>query len=304
MPSVQVLSFIGLNPFYAFLDESLHFKPIQPYDSYQYGIALGGLEMDLLTLTHYFSLFPRGGTLAPLKTIIDKGEQPSLPPQSTIDTTITVAPTEYTELVHAIISDRLSGVNQFGLKSNLNLTAKGYGVKTGTSRDFHDSWVVGYTGDFVVGVWVGNSENTALAQVSGESGAGAIWHDVMEYMLASPYNARTEIKSSHLTRIPFDNSDEWGLSSDDIPSVRNLLTSNQLVLSIHTGDRFELTNDTSIPLRARTEVLWSINGESFGTHKEIKFSPTKSGNYEITAYDATSNTREIIPITVVNSEQR
>ena len=298
VPSVQILSYIGLTKFYAFLDGVFHFKPIQPYESYQYGIALGGLEMDLLTLTHYFTLFSRGGTLAPLKIIRDQGRQPALPPQSNIDKMVTVAPEQYVELVQAIISDRLTGVNQFGLNSTLNLTTNEYGVKTGTSRDFHDSWVVGYTKDFVVGVWIGNSENTALAQVSGQSGAGAVWHDVMEYLLASPYNKHTPLTYSHIKRIHIGNSDEWGLANDDVEITTHLLEDKQLILSIHNGDVFELTPHISIPLKARTDVQWSANGENIGIGIEIHFKPTTPGTYEISAFDPKTQKKEIIPIQI------
>ena len=53
-------------------------------------------------------------------------------------------------------------------------------VKTGTTTDWRDNWTVGYTPDLVGGVWVGNADNTPMLGVSGVSGAGPIWRDVME----------------------------------------------------------------------------------------------------------------------------
>ena len=57
VPTVKTLEFIGLESFDEFLENDLNFTPIQSLDSYQYGIALGGLEMDLLTLSNFFTLF-------------------------------------------------------------------------------------------------------------------------------------------------------------------------------------------------------------------------------------------------------
>jgi penicillin-binding protein 1C len=145
VPTVKVLEYIGLTNFYEFLSGPLAFEPLQNYENYQYGIALGGLEMDLLTLTHYFTVFPKMGTLEPLKILKDEPENFSLPPQSHITQKQIVADKKFIQLIHTILSDRFSGVDQFGLESNLNIETKEYGVKTGTSRDFHDSWVVGYT---------------------------------------------------------------------------------------------------------------------------------------------------------------
>ncbi len=300
VPSVKVLEYIGLGPFYQFLNEKLSFTPIQPYDSYQYGIALGGLEMDLLTLTHYFSIFPRMGTIAPLHTYTGDFTTPdSLPPQSQITGVTSVAEPQFTQLVHAIISDRLTGVEQFGLKSNLNLTTPFYAVKTGTSRDFHDSWVVGYTNDFVVGVWVGNSENEALTQVTGQSGAGAIWHDVMEYLAETSYYTNTPISLDKIERIPMHQSLEWGLE-DEVPSNHeNLLLDTRLITKPHDGDTFEYTRDTVIPLESRTPVTWSINGTILEANTpSARFTPETTGRYEISATDAVTGQTEYVRITI------
>jgi len=302
VPTVKTLEYIGLDNFYGFLNDQLRFEPIQDYDSYQYGIALGGLEMDLLTLTHYFTVFPTLGYLSPLKMVNGSQENFDLPPQSQITDKQLVFDREYVELTHAILRDRFAGVNQFGLAGNLNLTASGYGVKTGTSRDYHDSWVVGYTSDFVVGVWLGNSENEALDQVSGSTGAGAVWHDVMEYLLSTSYNTNTEIEFKYLTKEPIGRSDEWTIRGDTIADHRTLLKDDQLILSVHSGDTFALQADTSIPLRARVEVEWTIDGERLGVANELNFQPEETGQYEVTAFHAPSGDREIITIQVVNQE--
>jgi membrane carboxypeptidase/penicillin-binding protein PbpC len=299
VPSVKVLEFIGLNNFYSFLSDKLKFKPLQPYDSYQYGIALGGLEMDLLTLTHYFTVFPREGTIAPLHVRTDSTEHYALPPQSDITTTETVADKKYTELVHAIISDRLTGVEQFGLESSLNITANDYGLKTGTSRDFHDSWVVGYTGDFVVGVWVGNTENEALKQVTGQSGAGAIWHDVMNLLVASPYNHNTTLPRDFLTQFPIKNSSEWGLADDTVSDHQMLLSIDTLIQSPYNHDSFAFIKGMTIPLKGSKDLEWTANGKSLGTGREVAFHPDSSSNYEITATDKETGRREIIQVSVV-----
>ncbi|MEK7217844.1 MAG: penicillin-binding protein 1C, partial [Patescibacteria group bacterium] len=52
-------------------------------------------------------------------------------------------------------------------------------AKTGTTRNSRDNWTVGYTPDVVVGVWVGNADNSPMRGTSGVTGAGPIFHDVM-----------------------------------------------------------------------------------------------------------------------------
>jgi penicillin-binding protein 1C len=52
-------------------------------------------------------------------------------------------------------------------------------AKTGTSQSYFDNWVVGYTQDVTVGVWVGNFDRTPLRGSSGITGAGPIFQAVM-----------------------------------------------------------------------------------------------------------------------------
>ncbi|MGI8423870.1 MAG: transglycosylase domain-containing protein [Chloroflexota bacterium] len=56
-------------------------------------------------------------------------------------------------------------------------------VKTGTTNDYKDSWTIGFTPSLVTGVWVGNTDNSAMLQVAGSLGAGYVWKDFMEQTL-------------------------------------------------------------------------------------------------------------------------
>jgi len=51
--------------------------------------------------------------------------------------------------------------------------------KTGTSSDFRDAWFMGFTADYVTGVWVGNDSGDDMKGVTGGSLPAHIWHDVM-----------------------------------------------------------------------------------------------------------------------------
>jgi penicillin-binding protein 1A len=53
--------------------------------------------------------------------------------------------------------------------------------KTGTTNNFRDAWFVGYSGNFVGGVWVGNDDYSSTNRMTGGSLPAMIWHDVMTY---------------------------------------------------------------------------------------------------------------------------
>jgi penicillin-binding protein 1A len=51
------------------------------------------------------------------------------------------------------------------------------GGKTGTTQEYRDAWFIGFTPDIVVGVWVGNDDNTPMNRVVGGDLPANIWHD-------------------------------------------------------------------------------------------------------------------------------
>ena len=63
-----------------------------------------------------------------------------------------------------------------GTRANFGRPAAG---KTGTSQNFRDAWFIGFTPDYVAGVWVGNDDDRPMNQVTGGQVAAAIWKDYM-----------------------------------------------------------------------------------------------------------------------------
>ena len=53
--------------------------------------------------------------------------------------------------------------------------------KTGTTQDYHDAWFVGYTTDYVAGVWVGNDNSSPMKNVTGGTLPADIWKGVMTF---------------------------------------------------------------------------------------------------------------------------
>lgn len=291
VPAVRVLEYVGLEHFAQFLTKDLEFRPQQPLEQYQLSIALGGLEMDLLSLANYFSIFPNNGVLKPL--IITENQYPELPMSTQPNTEKQIFDPAYTELVTKILSDRSTGVGQFGLKSNLNLPSPNYAVKTGTTYDYHDSWTIGYTPDFVVGVWLGNSDNTAMQQLSGSVGAGKIWHDVMAILLNGEYNTGREFSFNSIAEYPENGILEYGLKGDDYAFARGILKNNALVTQPHHNDTLYFENGMTIPLIANETVDWSVNDTFLGTGNRISWSPSAAGIYLITARGANQKTQKV-----------
>ncbi|MBP9749752.1 MAG: transglycosylase domain-containing protein [Candidatus Pacebacteria bacterium] len=299
IPAVEVTRHNTLSDTYTFLGDTLGFKPPQEWASYAYGIPLGGLELDLLTLTHAFTLFANNGTLPLLVAGHTRSGTPFhfTPPHSSYVVPHTIAPPEYTALVHAILSDRTAGVEQFGVNGSLQLSHSGYGVKTGTSRNYHDSWTVGYTGDYAVGVWIGNAKNTPMQGMSGAVGAGTLWRDVMELMYTTPYYHATPIDEGPIVRVKNERGYSYGLPGDDVDAIRTHLTdSAALILSPHDGDMFLYTPGMRLPLTTSEEAVWTLQDAPF-TPIRGGWYPEQPGTYTLTAQSDTQEEQVTVHIT-------
>jgi len=53
------------------------------------------------------------------------------------------------------------------------------GGKSGTTQAARDAWFIGFTGDYVTGVWMGYDDNTPLTGVTGGGLPADIWHETM-----------------------------------------------------------------------------------------------------------------------------
>ena len=284
VPTVKVLEYVGLDNFYDFLERKLMFEPLVALDSYQYGIALGGLEMDLLTLAGLFTIFPNEGTLSPLTVSTTGFSEDSLKlPMANVANTTHVAEPHFVQLVTSVLKDRLTGVEQFGLESNLNVPGIEYAVKTGTSRDYHDSWTIGYTPNLVVGVWLGDAENKPLQQTTGSSGAGKIWNEAMTLLSASNYNTDQPFNLTSIKSLPVGNSLEYGLPNDNPNEHLQLLDQEMLILKPHSGDMILLEDKTVITLKSSLPVEWSVDGSYLGSGRTFDWRPTEPGIYNISA---------------------
>lgn len=71
----------------------------------------------------------------------------------------------------------------FGAKSSLYFEGFQVAAKTGTTDNFRDGWTIGFTPSIVVGVWVGNNNNSSMTKVPGITVAGPIFHQFLEGFL-------------------------------------------------------------------------------------------------------------------------
>jgi penicillin-binding protein 1A len=87
-------------------------------------------------------------------------------------------PRSFSSRTHEMLLDLLGSTIKDGTGRAAQLSIPAYG-KTGTSQDNRDALFIGFAGDLVVGVWIGNDNNTPLRGVNGGGLPARIWADFM-----------------------------------------------------------------------------------------------------------------------------
>lgn len=160
IPALHTISYVGAARYLDFLHELGFASLNRSADTYDEGLALGNGEVTLLELVTGYTTLANRGLYRPLTAV--QGGQDVVPPKQLLSA-------EASSLIGHILSDPGARRLEFGRNSVLNLPQQ-TAVKTGTSTDYNDAWVVGFNDRYVVGIWMGNLDRSAMDGVTGSTG--------------------------------------------------------------------------------------------------------------------------------------
>src|SRR6266480_2803101 len=192
VPGVIVLQHAGIN-------QAMQTAYNMGITSYQgtpgYSLVLGGLGIRLIDHTSAMGVFANSGVRVPYFAInkVVSGSTGRVLYQHQLHAGTQVISPQLAYMMTNVLSDNTDRIPEFYDCNVLQLYANSQrncwngnrgvvrpaAAKTGTTNDFRDNWTVGYTTDFVMGVWAGNDDNSPMIDVSGITGAAPIWHDSM-----------------------------------------------------------------------------------------------------------------------------
>ena len=151
-------------------------------------------------------------------------------------------PSSLSSSTHSEMERMLRAAINEGTGRAAMLRGPNYG-KTGTTQDNRDALLVGYAGDLVVGVWIGNDDNSPLA--GGISGGGLparIWRDFM--------NRAMNVKAAPSQPAPREQDDPGGpIEPLDVPEIDDIpIGDGNSRLRIREGEAVFSTEIDGIPV--------------------------------------------------------
>jgi 1A family penicillin-binding protein len=181
--AVKLLAHVGV-PNMLQLAYDMGFPTLEPTEknlrNFGLAVTLGGGEVHLIDTVSAYSSFANGGTrVEPVSILKVEDHEGNVLYEYKPVTGKRVMDEAEAFLINDILSDNNARLMAFGANSLLN-TGKPIAVKTGTTNDQKDNWTIGWSKTTMVGVWVGNNDNSAMTRVaSGITGASPIWRRLM-----------------------------------------------------------------------------------------------------------------------------
>ena len=148
-------------------------------DHYGLGLVIGNLEVKLIQLAAAYATLARGGEFMPPRFF--KNEPKPSPNR--------IFSPESSYIITDILSDPSARVLTFGDFFNQKLPFK-VALKTGTSTHYRDSWIIGYTLEYTIAIWIGNFDGSSTNGLSGAKGGGPIFIDILNELYPDRFAAR------------------------------------------------------------------------------------------------------------------
>lgn len=199
VPAVKVLNSYGVKNMLE-LGKEMGIKSWDNSPPIGLSLTLGGLEVTMLDMARVYGTIANLGVRKDLRIIkeLHDGNRADITAkfyQNDISNSIigSVVAEDNKQVIPAlsaywltdILSDNNARLPAFGPYAKLTVPDHKVAVKTGTSNNFRDNWTIGFTPDYLVATWVGNSDGSFMNKnlVSGITGAAPIWNDTMTALL-------------------------------------------------------------------------------------------------------------------------
>lgn len=185
IPAVEMLYLVGPQNAIEFA-RNLGITTLKNASRYGLSLVLGGAEVKLLDLTNAYGVFATNGIYKKPNAILSITDTTGkIIEERKEDPGERVMKEDTALKISSILSDNDARSFIFGRSSSLYIPGRNVAVKTGTTNNYRDAWIVGYTKNIVIGAWAGNNNNKPMAAKASSMIAAPAWNEMMTYILTN-----------------------------------------------------------------------------------------------------------------------
>jgi penicillin-binding protein 1A len=143
-------------------------------------LPIGAAEVTVLDHTGAYATFPNLGKAVTPHAVLEirtpsgpslwRWDRDGQKPRQVISTQVA---TEMIYMMNKVVEE---GTGKRAMLDGIRTAGK-----TGTTNAYRDAWFMGYTGNFVCGIWFGNDDFAPTNRMTGGSLPAMTWHDIMTY---------------------------------------------------------------------------------------------------------------------------
>jgi len=183
IPAVKTLYLAGLKDTLKFANE-MGLNTLDDPDRYGLTLVLGGGEVRLMDMTNAYGVFANGGIKAKPRSIlrIEDSQGNTMEEFEVESNRVLEANVAY--MISDVLSDNVARTPLWGSWSIVNFGDRDVAIKSGSTNNLRDAWIMGYSPNIAVGAWVGNNDNSAMG--GGLSGliTTPMWREFIDIALA------------------------------------------------------------------------------------------------------------------------
>ena len=189
VPSVKVLYLAGIQDSLK-TARSMGITTLTDAGRYGLTLVLGGGEVTLLDMTSAYGVFANEGKRNPYVGILRIEDSDGAVVEEFLHNPIKVISEEVALRISDILSDNKARTPAFGSRSDLYFSGYDVAVKTGTTNDSRDAWIIGYSPTIAVGAWAGNNDNSPMEKKVAGFIIAPLWNAFMQEILVKVPNER------------------------------------------------------------------------------------------------------------------
>lgn len=182
VPAVEALYLSGLRNALS-LARDMGIESLNDINNYGLSLVLGGGSVSLLDMASAYSVFANDGMRNAHAAILRVEDSSGNIIDQHIAESQKVLPEQSARLISDILSDNVARTPGYGPNSPLYIPSRDVAVKTGTSNDYRDAWIIGYAPNIVVGAWVGNNNNSPMEKKVAGLIVSPLWRELVDKIL-------------------------------------------------------------------------------------------------------------------------
>lgn len=182
VPAVKLLYLVGINTAIK-TAQAMGLSTITDPSRYGLSLVLGGGEVTLVELVNAYGVFANNGIYSKPISVLEVDDNDGSILEKNTPSQTSVLSENTTSLISSILSDTEAKIPAYGANSKLFFGDRPVASKTGTTNDYKDVWIIGYTPSIVVGMWAGNNDNTPIDKKVAGMVIVPVWRNAMDIIL-------------------------------------------------------------------------------------------------------------------------